>query len=85
MTVKSNKNRARPHLEQGHSIRQKVSSRWLIFPGFVAQGRAIEFRAVVLPEGHEAVHEDDEPLVVVTFEQVYHFVYDEVEIYKRKW
>lgn len=44
----------------------------------MTQWWAIEFLAVVLPEGHEAVHVGSEALVVVAFVQVDHLVDDDV-------
>lgn len=47
---------------------------YLVFPGFVAKGCAIEFLAVVLPERHETIHVGNETIVVVALEQVNHFM-----------
>ena len=38
----------------------------------------VKFLAVVLPDGHEPVHQGNEAFVVVAFEQVSHFVDDDV-------
>ena len=38
----------------------------------------VQFLTVVLPEGHEAVHVGDEAVVVMSLEQVDHFVDDDV-------
>jgi hypothetical protein len=50
----------------------------LIVPGFVAEGGAVEFFAVVVPEGHEAVHIAYKGGVVLAFEEVDEFVDDDV-------
>ncbi len=49
-----------------------------ILPRLMPQGLSIELLAVVLPERHEAVHVAHELLVVVAFEQMHHFVDDDV-------
>src|SRR6266699_5492177 len=50
----------------------------LIFPGLVAQGRPVEFLAVVLPQRHETVHIGDETIVVMALEQMNHFMDNDV-------
>jgi hypothetical protein len=42
----------------------------LIFPGFVGQGGAVEFFAIVRPEGHEAVHIRCEAIIMMAFEEM---------------
>ncbi len=50
----------------------------LVFPGFVAQGCPIEFLAVVLPQRHETIHIGNETIVVMAFEQMNHFMDNDV-------
>jgi len=49
-----------------------------VLPLFVAQGCAVEFLAVKVPQGHETMHIGNETLVVMAFEQVDHFMDDDV-------
>ena len=50
----------------------------LVFPGFVAQGGPVEFLAVVLPQRHETIHVGNETIVVMTLEQMNHFMDNDV-------
>ena len=50
----------------------------LVFTGFVAKGCPIEFLAVVLPQRHETIHVGNKPLVVMTLEQMNHFMDNDV-------
>ena len=50
----------------------------LVFPGLVAQGCPVEFLAIVLPQRHETIHVGNEMLVVMTLEQMNHFMDNDV-------
>src|SRR5579885_2252765 len=50
----------------------------LIVPGRVAQRLPIEFLAVVTPQRHEMIQIRDEAVIMMTFEQVYHFMDNDV-------
>ena len=70
--------RSRLLVRQHGAFGDACTSRHLVFPGFVAQGRPIEFLAVVLPQRHETIHVGNETLVAMTLEQMNHFMDNDV-------